>query len=97
MRIVDEVASGCEDAEVVAVLHALRDRLEAIHQREVTRAMRHAAAVPQEVRVALETLSVSILRTVFDHCASMLRESCRDGQGPSCARNMSELFGLGPP
>jgi hypothetical protein len=68
----------------------LWQKLEAIHDGEMTKALRRpGAASSRETRAAVEALSVAIVRTVFDRCAAVLRE-----RGPSCARNVSELFDL---
>jgi Glutamyl-tRNAGlu reductase, dimerisation domain len=75
--------------DVASVLDMLWQKLEAIHQGEVTKALARPGAASGETRAALEALSVAIVRTVFDRCAVVLREG-----GPRCARSVSELFDL---
>jgi len=84
----------CEDplmGSAATVLDMLWQKLEAIHEGEMTRALGRPGAASGETRAAIEALSVAIVRTVFDRCAAVLRE-----RGPSCARNVSELFDLRP-
>lgn len=76
-------------ADVAAVLDMLWQRLEAIHQGEMTKALGRPGAASGETRAAIEALSVAIVRTVFDRCAVALREG-----GPRRARSVSELFDL---
>jgi hypothetical protein len=76
-------------SDATSVLDMLWQKLEAIHEGEMTRALGRPGAASEETRAAIEALSVAIVRTVFDRCAAVLRE-----RGPSCARNVSELFDL---
>ena len=85
--------ADCEDSltasDAASVLDMLWQKLEAIHEGEMTKALGRSGAASGETRAAIEALSVAIVRTVFDRCAAVLR-----GRGPSCARNVSELFDL---
>jgi len=89
-RAVGDGEHSSTASDIASVLDMLGEKLEAIHEGEMTKVLRRpGAASSGETPAAIEALSVAIVRTVFDRCAAVSRE-----RGPSCAHNVSELFDL---
>ena len=94
-REVTKFVARLRDVEVIPTIVSLRERLEAIRQAEIKRALSRLPDAPPEVREALEAVSSGIVNKILHAPITKLRESSRAGAGRSWTALVHELFGLG--
>ncbi len=94
-REVEKFLSRLKDVEVVPTIVSLREKLEAIRQAEVAKALSRLPDASPETRAMIEALSAAIVNKVLHAPTVKLRESSRRGRGRRWALVVSELFGLG--
>jgi len=82
------------DLDVVPTIVSLRDKLEAMRQAEVDKALARLPDASPETRRALEGLSQAIVNKVLHGPIVKLRDSSRAGHGRRWMETISELFGL---
>jgi glutamyl-tRNA reductase len=83
------------DVEVVPTIVSLRERLEAIRQAEVRKALTRLPDASPQVRETLDALSSAIVNKILHTPITVLRQSSRAGVGRSWRDLVHELFGLG--
>jgi glutamyl-tRNA reductase len=91
---VERFMAGRQDQEVVPTIVSLRERLEAIRQAEVAKALARLPDASAETRQTLEALSSAIVNKILHVPITKLRESSRSGHGKSWTAFVHELFGL---
>ena len=94
-REVAKFVARLRDVEVIPTIVSLRERLEAIRQAEVRKALTRIPDASPEVREALDALSSAIVNKILHTPITKLRESSRAGAGRSWTALVHELFGLG--
>lgn len=94
-REVAKFLARLRDVEVIPTIVSLRERLEAIRQAEMRKALTHLPDASPEVREALDALSSAIVNKILHTPITKLRESSRAGAGRSWTALVHELFGLG--
>jgi glutamyl-tRNA reductase len=82
------------DLEVVPTIVSLRDKLEAIRQGEVDRALARLPGASEETRRVIEAMSQAIVSKVLHAPIVKLRDSSRDGRGRRWRTLIAEVFGL---
>jgi hypothetical protein len=82
------------EPEPAAVLDLLWRKLHDIHEQEVTRTAARLRQASAETRVAVEALSIAIVRSVFTRCSAALFDSDRDDERQDRARMLAELVDL---
>ena len=96
-REVERLAAGLEGLAAVPTIVALREKLEAICDAEVARALARADGAAPETRATLEALSRAIVNKVLHAPTEKLRETSERGAGERWAAAVSELFALAHP
>lgn len=94
-REVEKFVSRLKDLEVLPTIVSLREKLEAVRQGEVAKALSRLPGATPETRAAIEALSSAIVNKILHAPTVKLRESSRSGHGRRWAVLVSELFGLG--
>jgi glutamyl-tRNA reductase len=94
-REVEKFRSQLRNLEVAPAIASLRQKLEAIRQGEVARAMARLPGAAPELRATIEAMSSAIVNKVLHPPTEKLRESSRNGRGRRWTILVSELFGLG--
>jgi glutamyl-tRNA reductase len=93
-REVGRFAARMRDLEVVPTIVSLRDKLEAIRQGEVDKALARLPGASEETRRVIEAMSQAIVSKVLHAPIIKLRDSSRDGRGRRWRTLIAEVFGL---
>jgi glutamyl-tRNA reductase len=93
-REVGRFMTRLRDVEVVPTIVSLRDKLEAIRQGEVDKALARLPGASDETRRVIEALSQAIVSKVLHAPIVKLRDSSRDGRGRRWRTLIAEVFGL---
>jgi len=93
-REVDKFLSRLKALEVVPTIVSLREKIEAIRQGEVAKALARLHDPSPETRAAIEALSSAIVNKILHGPTVKLRETSQSGRGRRWAVLVSELFGL---
>ncbi|HYB42054.1 MAG TPA: glutamyl-tRNA reductase [Candidatus Methylomirabilis sp.] len=93
-REVGRFADRLRDLEVVPTIVSLREKLEAIRQAELGKALARVGTADEETRRVMEALSQSIVNKILHAPVVKLRDSSRAGHGHRWMELISELFGL---
>ena len=93
-REVGKFLARLQELEVVPTIVSLREKLEAIRQGEVAKALARLHDPSPETRTAIEALSSAIVNKILHLPTVKLRESSRSGRGRRWTLLVSELFGL---
>ncbi|HVH09304.1 MAG TPA: glutamyl-tRNA reductase, partial [Gemmatimonadales bacterium] len=79
---------------VVPVLREFRDRMEAVRQAELARALGALAHLSADDRRQVEYLSLALMNKFLHHPTLALKEAARAGRGYSLLDALKRLFGL---
>jgi glutamyl-tRNA reductase len=82
---------------VVPVLTELRDRLEAVRQAELERALRRLPGLGPEERRHIEHFSHALVNKLLHQPTIALKQAAEAGRGAGLLEALKRLFGLGPP
>lgn len=93
-REVGKFLARLQDINVVPTIVSLREKLEAIRQGEVAKALARLHHPSPETRAAIDALSSAIVNKILHLPTVKLRESSRSGRGRRWTALVSELFGL---
>ena len=91
---VERFAAALLEGDVVPTIVSLRERLEAIREAEVAKALARLPGASDETRQVVEALSSAIVNKILHTPITKLRESSRSGHGRSWTELVHELFGL---
>jgi glutamyl-tRNA reductase len=93
-REVGRFLTRLRDVEVVPTIVSLRDKLEAIRQGEVEKALARLPGASDDTRRVIEALSQAIVSKVLHAPIVKLRDSSREGRGRRWRTLIAEVFGL---
>jgi len=82
---------------VVPVLTELRDRLEAVRQAELERALRRLPGLGPEERRHIEHFSHALVNKLLHQPTIALKQAAQAGRGAGLLEALKRLFGLGTP
>jgi glutamyl-tRNA reductase len=93
-REVEKFLARLSDRDMAPAIAALCERVEAVRQGEVARALACLRGASPETRSAIEALSSALVNKILHSPISRLRESAREGSGSRWVGAVSELFAL---